>query len=65
LPSHLEFLDVHKKHQALQQLAMTQIMAGDEIVQHRKYRDCTRRILNIFENYNNRHVIDYLLGIVY
>jgi hypothetical protein len=35
---------------------MTQIMAGDEIVQCRKYRDCARRILHIVENYNNRHV---------
>jgi hypothetical protein len=60
-----KFLDVLKKHQALPQLAMTQIMAGDEIVQHCKYRDYTRRILNIFESYNNRHVMDYLLGVAY
>ena len=49
---------------ALQQVAMTQIMIGDEIVQRRKYRDCAKRILHIVENYNNRHV-DYLRGLAY
>ena len=44
---------------------MAQIMAEDEIVERRKYRDCARRILHIVENYNNRHVIDYLRGLAY
>jgi hypothetical protein len=64
-PNIWKFLDALKKHQALQQVAMAQIMAGDEIVERRKYRDCARRILHIVENYNNRHVIDYLRGLAY
>lgn len=34
-------------------------MAGNEIVQRRKYRECARYILHIVENYSNCHVMDY------
>jgi len=46
-------------------VAVTQIMAGNEIVQRRKYRECARHILHIVENYNNRQVIDHFRDIAY
>lgn len=64
-PNIWKFLEALKKHQALQQVALTQIMAGDEIVQRRKYRDCARRILHIVEHYNDRHILDYLRGLAH
>ena len=60
-PNIWKFLDILKKYQAVQQVAMNQNMENLEIVQRRKYR----HILHIVENYNNRHVIDHLRDIAY
>ena len=47
-------------------LKIQQMIAGlQPDPQRRKYADCTVRIKNIVQNFQNRNIFDYLRGIAY
>ncbi|XP_041371610.1 uncharacterized protein LOC121385139 [Gigantopelta aegis] len=60
------FLDVLKKEQSQTEVAMTQALAGEDgPPQRRQYRDVTKRLENLVNDYDNRGVLLFLRGIAH
>ena len=65
-PNFWNFVDFIKREQALQQVHLTQALAGHAPQPGRKtYSDLKARILTILRDYGNRNTLEYLLGIAH
>lgn len=65
-PNIWKFLEVLKREQALTSVTINQVLAGHPAPPTRKrYQDLTGRIANIVQDYENRHVLDFLRGIAH
>ena len=63
-PNIWTFLKVFQKEQALNEIQITQVMAGQQAPpQRRQYRESGQRILRIVEDFENRTAMEYLRGI--
>ena len=63
-PNIWTFLKVLQKEQALNEIQITQMMAGQQAPpQRRQYRESGQRILRIVEDFENRTAMEYLRGI--
>ena len=64
IPNIWTFLKVLQKEQALNEIQITQMMAGQQASpQRRQYRESGQRILRIVEDFENRTAMEYLRGI--
>ena len=63
-PNIWTFLKVLQKEQALNEIQITQMMAGQQAPpQRRQYRESGQRILRIVDDFENRTAMEYLRGI--
>ena len=63
-PNIWTFLKVLQKEQALNEIQITQMMAGQQAPpQRRQYRESGQRILRIVEDFENRTAMEYMRGI--
>ena len=64
IPNIWTFLKVLQKEQALNEIQITQVMAGQQAPpQRRQYRESGQRILRIVVDFENRTAMEYLRGI--
>ena len=60
------FLDVLKKEQSQTEVAITQALASeDEPPQRHQYRDVSKRLENLVNDYDNRRAFLFLRGIAH
>jgi hypothetical protein len=65
-PNFWSFVDFIKREQALQQVYLTQALAGHAPQPGRKiYSDLKARVLTVVRDYENRNTLDYLRGIAH
>ena len=65
-PNFWRFLKVLQREQALNEVTITQMLAGEPAPpQRRKYKAITQRLKTLVEDYDNRALIDYLRGIAH
>ena len=60
------FLVILRREQALNEVAITQMLAGEAApTQRPKYRAITQRLQRIVADYDNRPILDFLSGIAH
>jgi hypothetical protein len=65
-PTIWKFINGLKQEQSLNDFKINQYLAGEEPpAQRRKYRECAKRITTIVQDYGQRPLLDYLVGIAY
>lgn len=65
-PTIWKFIGFLQREQALQQVYITQMLAGHPSqTPRKKYADSYERILTIVRSYRNRSIMDYLFGIAH
>jgi len=65
-PTIWKFIEKIQDEQSVVEMKLNQIVAGTPVPpRRRRYRDLERRLLSIVEDYENRTVPDYLLGIAH
>jgi hypothetical protein len=63
-PTIWRFIDAIKDEQSVTEMKIGQLVAGTPSQpRRRKYRDLDKRLLSIVEDFENRSVSEYLLGI--
>ena len=65
-PNIWKFLQVLKKEQALNEVIINQMLAGQQgPPKRKKYQDLSTRITNLVRDYENRDVLDFLRGVAH
>ncbi len=65
-PNFWKFVDILKREQGLNDLEINQMIGGQAPQPlRRKYQEATLRLLRVFRQRENRHILDYLRGIAH